>query len=258
MKYLLMAILIVANGGALPGADSGLLTMAPQSCASLASLRLPDTTITLAQTIAAGAFRLPTPAGGAPAAGAQEAIQRSAGFCRVAADDEAVQRFRHQDRSMAAGVGLERQVPGNRQRRVCRRAATLSASLTRVSRGYATRPRTPVTQTRTARAQDGRWHHPEKIVDFGYRAVHETAVSAKAIIRAFYGDARQAVLLQFVLQRRQAGADGGAAVSRPTTTASSPAHPPTTGRPCYRLRLRMPRRRWRKRRVTSRRRSCRR
>ena len=29
--------------------------------------------------------------------------------------------------------------------------------------------------------------HPEKLIDFGYRAVHETSVQAKAIIQAFYG-----------------------------------------------------------------------
>ena len=29
--------------------------------------------------------------------------------------------------------------------------------------------------------------HPEKLVDFGYRAVHETSLQAKAIIHAFYG-----------------------------------------------------------------------
>src|SRR3984893_4585302 len=29
--------------------------------------------------------------------------------------------------------------------------------------------------------------HPEKLIDFGYRAVHETNVQAKAIIRHFYG-----------------------------------------------------------------------
>ena len=29
--------------------------------------------------------------------------------------------------------------------------------------------------------------HPEKLIDFGYRAVHETSVQAKAIVRAFYG-----------------------------------------------------------------------
>src|SRR5207253_2858588 len=29
--------------------------------------------------------------------------------------------------------------------------------------------------------------HPEKLIDFGYRAVHETSVQAKAVIRALYG-----------------------------------------------------------------------
>jgi feruloyl esterase len=31
--------------------------------------------------------------------------------------------------------------------------------------------------------------HPEKLVDFGYRAAHEMAVAAKAIVAAYYGDA---------------------------------------------------------------------
>ena len=31
--------------------------------------------------------------------------------------------------------------------------------------------------------------HPEKQIDFGYRAVHELAVKSKAIIAAFYGQA---------------------------------------------------------------------
>ena len=29
--------------------------------------------------------------------------------------------------------------------------------------------------------------HPEKIVDFGWRAIHETAVASKVIIEAYYG-----------------------------------------------------------------------
>src|SRR5262249_52598223 len=38
---------------------------------------------------------------------------------------------------------------------------------------------------------DAAWalDHHEKIVDFAYRAVHETAVKAKSVIKAFYGDA---------------------------------------------------------------------
>lgn len=36
---------------------------------------------------------------------------------------------------------------------------------------------------------DAQWalNHPEKIANFGYRAIHETAEHAKAVIRAFYG-----------------------------------------------------------------------
>src|SRR5205823_438915 len=29
--------------------------------------------------------------------------------------------------------------------------------------------------------------HPEKLIDFGYRAAHETTVAAKALIAAYYG-----------------------------------------------------------------------
>src|SRR2546430_9115840 len=31
--------------------------------------------------------------------------------------------------------------------------------------------------------------HPEKVIDFGWRAVHETAVASKAIVEAFYAAA---------------------------------------------------------------------
>ncbi|AXQ28575.1 tannase/feruloyl esterase family alpha/beta hydrolase [Solimonas sp. K1W22B-7] len=38
---------------------------------------------------------------------------------------------------------------------------------------------------------DGRWAlgHPEKIIDYGHRGVHEAAVAAKATIKAYYGEA---------------------------------------------------------------------
>ena len=45
---------------------------------------------------------------------------------------------------------------------------------------------TPVTPAATA---DFALGHPEKLVDFGYRAIHETTVLAKPIIDAFYGSA---------------------------------------------------------------------
>ncbi len=38
---------------------------------------------------------------------------------------------------------------------------------------------------------DATWalHHPEKIVDFGHRAIHEMTVQSKAIVKAYYGEA---------------------------------------------------------------------
>ncbi len=29
--------------------------------------------------------------------------------------------------------------------------------------------------------------HPEKLIDFGYRALHETALASKAILHVYYG-----------------------------------------------------------------------
>src|SRR5271165_1278109 len=55
---------------------------AAQPCELLASLKLPDTAITLAEHVAAGAFVLPTPAG----AGAEPVrFTDPPAFCRVAA-----------------------------------------------------------------------------------------------------------------------------------------------------------------------------
>jgi tannase/feruloyl esterase len=54
------------------------------SCEGLASLTLPNATITVARAIDAGAFTLPTPAGGA-APSAAAAFAALPAFCRVAA-----------------------------------------------------------------------------------------------------------------------------------------------------------------------------
>jgi hypothetical protein len=53
-------------------------------------------------------------------------------------------------------------------------------------RGYAT---SSTDTGHHAGDQDGSWGlgHPEKLIDFGHRAIHETAVQAKALISALYG-----------------------------------------------------------------------
>ncbi len=82
-----------------------------------------------------------------------------------------------------------------------------------LSRGYA------VASTDTGHvgtALDARWAegHPEKIVDFGYRGIHEMTVKAKAILVAYYGKPAKRSVLHGVLQRRTSGVDGSAALSR--------------------------------------------
>ncbi len=58
------------------------------------------------------------------------------------------------------------------------------AMATALNRGYAT------ASTDTGHSTPGgSWAlgHPELVIDFGYRAIHEMTVKAKAIVEAFYG-----------------------------------------------------------------------
>ena len=87
---------------------------AASSCEAVASMAFRDAKITAADPVAAGAFSPP----GARNAQPNTAFRQLPAFCRVAATLNAIERFRYQDRGLAAGVGLERQVPGGRQRRL--------------------------------------------------------------------------------------------------------------------------------------------
>ena len=69
-------------------------------------------------------------------------------------------------------------------------AITYGAMAEMLSRGYAT--------ASTNTGHDGSsgdasfaMGHPEKLVDLGYRSVHELTLKAKAIVAAFYGNAAQ-------------------------------------------------------------------
>ena len=44
--------------------------------------------------------------------------------------------------------------------------------------------------------------HPDKVIDYGYRANHAMTLDAKAIIKAFYGVAPEALLLGGLFVRR--------------------------------------------------------
>jgi hypothetical protein len=149
---------------------------AATACADLAKLALPDTTVTTAQAVPAGPFQPPE---GPP-------VRDVPAFCRVA-----LEIHPSSDSDIRAEVWLPASTWNSKFQGVGNGgfagAIGYAGMAAAVARGYATAS----TDTgHRAGGTDARWAlgHREKIVDFGYRAIHETAVQAKAIIHAFYGD----------------------------------------------------------------------
>jgi hypothetical protein len=153
------------------------LPAAAATCESLSTISLPNTTIAKAESVAAGAF---TPPGGQP-------MSKLPAFCRVTgsikpSNDSDIQ---FEVWMPASGWNGKFEGVGNGGFAGSMTYAGLAAA---VSRGYAAAG----TDTgHRAGTTDGAWAlgHLEKMVDFGYRAIHETAVDGKAITKAFYGDA---------------------------------------------------------------------
>jgi feruloyl esterase len=146
------------------------------SCESLAALKLPDTIITAAAAVSAGPFTIPGPA---PAAGRppREAPVLPA-FCRVEAIIKPAIKFE---------VWLPTAWNGNLQavgNGGFAGSISYQAMVAALVAGYATAS----TDTGHTGA-DSSWAlgHPELVVDYGYRAIHEMTLQTKKIIEAFYG-----------------------------------------------------------------------
>jgi len=164
-------------------AAAGSIVLAQTPCEQLQSLKLPDTTITMATTVAAGAFQNPAaPAQGKQAAPAAQQILPA--YCRVSAtlkpSPDSDIKIEVWLPAGAAWNGKYEAVGGGGWAGVI----SYPALATAVQEGYATSS----TDTGHVGGNAGfAVGHPEKIVDFSYRAVHEMAVKAKAILTAFYG-----------------------------------------------------------------------
>jgi feruloyl esterase len=144
---------------------------AANPCESLSSLKFPDATVTAAESVAAAA--------GSPA------------YCRVAmvlkpSPDSHVEM---EVWMPASGWNGKFQGVGN---------GGWAGSISRPAMAAALRENYATASTDTghknADTPGGSFAlgHPEKLIDYGYRAVHEMIVKAKAVIAAFYG--RQATL----------------------------------------------------------------
>ena len=151
------------------------------SCEGLASLPVPNTTITLARAIDAGAFTPGSPEGGT---GTAPALNVARPFCRVAAtlrpstdSDIKIEVWmpaaNWNGKFLAVGNGA---FSG---------AIVYPAMAAALARGYATGSTDTGHAGGSASFALG---HPEKVNDFGWRAVHEMTVASKTIIAAYFDD----------------------------------------------------------------------
>jgi feruloyl esterase len=159
---------------------------AAPSCSELSqNLKLRHTTITLAAEVPAGAFK---PAGGGGVPGGPPAnFAALPAFCRIAGT---IQPTPDSDIRFEVWLPLSgwngKFVGGGNG--VWAGSIAYGDMVTPLAHGYATAASDVGHQ---GSPMDGTFFagHPEKLTDFGHRAVHETAVAAKAIISAFYGNA---------------------------------------------------------------------
>lgn len=153
--------------------------LAAMECSDLMNLELRDTEITLAERVE-GEFQPPAPSPGAiPMPGAGRAVEIPA-VCRVAGIVEPAIRFEAWLPEPSAWNGRFQAVGGGGLAGVISYDAMAAA----VRDGYAS------ASTDTGHeASDSTWlRDRQRIVDYGYRAIHEMTVKAKALIEAHYGE----------------------------------------------------------------------
>jgi len=173
MRMLVAGALAVLGAAAMQGRP----VEAAASCESLATLALPNTTITSAQLVDAGAFRPPNQTG------TPRGFATLPAFCRVAAT-----LAPSSDSDIKIEVWLPASNWNGKFQAVGNGAfngnIAYPALATALARGYAAASTDTGHVGGSASFALG---HPEKVIDFGYRAVHEMTVSGKAIVAAHYG-----------------------------------------------------------------------
>jgi hypothetical protein len=156
----------------------------PVPCDRLANLGLPNVKITMAQTVAAGAFA--SPPSPMPPMGGPPSFKDVPAFCRVALD-----AFPTPDSDIKIEIWMPASGWNHKFRGLGNGgfAGTIDypGLAANVKQGYAS----AATDTgHLGSGIDATWAlgHSEMIVDFGNRGIHQMTLSAKGIIGAFYGD----------------------------------------------------------------------
>jgi len=162
---------------------SSVIAFGDDSCERVTAAKISGATITLAQTVAAGAFAGPA----APFSGVDvSALYKSLpAFCRVVAEAKptADSDIKLEVWLPVSGWNGKLQGIGNGGFAGLIDYVQLSTSM---SKGYAV---TATDTGHTGSPIDAGWAmgHPEKVVDFGHRGIHEMTRVAKEAVHAFYG-----------------------------------------------------------------------
>lgn len=155
-----------------------------RSCESLSSLKLPDTTITSAQTVEAGAFPVPE-----DLKSLKGIFKNLPAFCRVMAEIKPAQdsNIKIEVWMPLKGFNGKFSGEGNGGFAGSINYAGMAAAIMRGDASAST------DTGHTGSPIDASWArgHAEKIIDFGYRAIHEMTLRAKGVVGAFYGQAPQ-------------------------------------------------------------------
>jgi feruloyl esterase len=168
------ALLLVALAAGGTPADAA-------TCEGLRALSLPDTAITLAEIVPSGTFTQP----GSTGAQQNPSLANLPAFCRVAATLKPTS-----DSDIKVEVWLPTATWNGKYQAVGNGGWAGSISYAAMGealkRGYATSSTDTGHVGGTAKDLLG---HPEKMIDFSYRAIHEMTLKAKAVVEAFYGSA---------------------------------------------------------------------
>jgi len=149
-------------------------TLAAQECEGLQKLASPTVSITLAKSIPTGEFTPP---------GANKPLARLPAFCRIAATLKP---------TADSAIGTEIWLPGDGWNGKFMAVGSggwggsiaYDSMAEALRRGYAT---SATDDGHTGPGAAFLAGHPEKFIDFAYRAQHEMTVEAKLLVKAFYG-----------------------------------------------------------------------
>jgi feruloyl esterase len=161
-----------------------------QACANLAKLAWPDIRVTGAQVVQPGAF-VPPAGGPGPVREPAPVFKTLPAFCRVA-----VTLTPTEDSDIRSEVWLP--ITGWNGKFLVAGNGGWAGTLSYPNMGEALVSGYATAGTDTGHVNDGSpnasfaFQHPEKMLDFGYRALHETTVTGKNLIKTYYGDAPSA------------------------------------------------------------------